>query len=292
MERHPQERFRSSFGEIAWGVTGEGPDVVLVHGTPASSVVWKSVIERLRGHYRIHYLDLPGYGASDRFAGQEVRLRSFARALREFLADRSLERPHLVGHDFGAAAVMGAHVLEDMPVASLVVADGVLLGPWGTPFSRHVNEHESAFAAVPPHIHRAMLEAHLATAVHRPLPRDVAAALIEPWTGDEGQAAYYRQIAQYDYEYTDWLEARYPAISVPVTVLWGEHDQWVPLATGERVQALIPGGELRILPDAGHFSMIDTPGLFARELDAALCRHGAHPRGPAAASAPRQRAQA
>jgi len=270
MNHQLERRFKSSVGEIAWDVTGDGPDVVLVHGTPANSVVWRPVIERLRDRYRIHYLDLPGYGASEKFEGQEVRLRSFARALAEFLEDRDLEAPYLVGHDFGAATVLGAHLVERRPVAGILVADGVVLSPWGTAFSRHVNRYEQVFAAVPDYIHRATLSAHLATAVARPLPPGLESALIEPWTGDTGQPAYYRQVAQYDYEYTQRLESLYPALEAPFRILWGEHDAWVDLAEGRRLQQMTPGAELRILPDAGHFSMVDCPGLFARELEAFL----------------------
>ncbi|MDZ7828625.1 MAG: alpha/beta hydrolase [Halofilum sp. (in: g-proteobacteria)] len=270
MNHQLNQRFSSSVGTIAWDVAGDGPDMVLVHGTPANSVVWRPVIERLCDRYRIHYLDLPGYGASEKFEGQEVRLRSFARALAEFLDDRGLDAPHLVGHDFGAATVMGAHLVEGRPVRSILVADGVLLSPWGTPFSRHVNRHEAAFAAVPDYIHRATLAAHLATAVARPMPAGLEAALIEPWTGEVGQPAYYRQVAQYDYEYTGRLEPLYSTLEVPVRVLWGEEDGWVAPSEGRRLAQMIPGAELRLLPDAGHFSMVDCPGLFAREIDAFL----------------------
>ncbi|WP_175443078.1 alpha/beta fold hydrolase [Halofilum ochraceum] len=267
------ERSPSSAGRIAWGAVGDGPDVVLVHGTPTSSIIWNEVIERLQGRYRIHVLDLPGYGQSAQYEGQEVRLRSFARILAEFLVDRGLNHPHLVGHDFGAAAVMGAHLIEGRAAASITVADGVLLGPWGTPYSRHVRNHEAVFAAVPDYIHRASLAAHLATAVHRPMPPTLQSALIEPWTGSIGQPAYYRQVAQFDYEYTDWLESRYPQLDIPVGILWGEHDQWVAPSVGDRLCDLAPGSSLRILPDAGHFSMVDCPGLFARELDMLLRDH-------------------
>ncbi len=270
MNHQLNQHFRSPVGNIAWDVEGEGPDVVLVHGTPANSVVWRPVIERLRERYRLHYLDLPGYGASEKFADQDVRLRGFAQALAEFLDDRGLDCPHLVGHDFGAATVMGAHLIEGRAVHSILVADGVLLSPWGTPFSRLVNRHEEVFAAVPSYIHRATLAAHLSTAVARPLPEDVEAALIEPWMGEVGQPAYYRQVARYDYEYTQRLEPLYPTLKVPVRVLWGDQDGWIPLPEGQRLTAMIPGAELRVLPDAGHFSMVDCPGLFAREIDAFL----------------------
>jgi len=77
--------------------------------------------------FRCHVIDLPGYDPSDKFDGQEVRLRSFAHVLREYLADRGLSRPILVSHDFGAAAVLGAHLVEQVPVRALAVVDGVVL---------------------------------------------------------------------------------------------------------------------------------------------------------------------
>src|SRR5262245_38536520 len=74
---HLSQRMRSSAGEVAYGAAGSGPDLVLIHGTPFSSRIWSSVIDRLSSRFRIHFLDLPGYGRSDKFEGQEVRLRSF-----------------------------------------------------------------------------------------------------------------------------------------------------------------------------------------------------------------------
>ncbi len=261
------DRFDSSCGEIAHTMIGEGPDVVLVHGTPTSSIVWDGVVARLKERYRFHLLDLPGYGQSAKFEGQEVRLRSFARVLAEWLEAKGLDNPILVGHDFGGGTVFGAHLIEKVPVTAICVSDGVVLSPWGTPFSRLVKEHEDVFAAVPEYVHDAMLRAHLATAVSRTLDPDLMQTLIDPWLGEVGQAAYYRQIGQFDYEYTDQLELLYASIEVPTMIFWGEEDQWVDIGEGQRLQALIPGAEMRTLPDAGHFTMLDAPGLFSQYLD-------------------------
>lgn len=100
-------RFESSSGEIAYGSLGEGPDVVLVHGTPSSSVVWRQVAARLADDYRLHVLDLPGYGQSARFEGQDVRLRALAKALAGWLSHMELDGPVLVGHDFGSRSPPG-----------------------------------------------------------------------------------------------------------------------------------------------------------------------------------------
>jgi len=264
---HLNNDYKSSAGLIRYGTVGQGSDVVLVHGTPTSSFVWDHVIELLQSKYRFHILDLPGYGCSEKFAGQEVRLRSFARALAELIEHIGLVNPILVGHDFGAATVMGAHLVENIGVKAIAIADGVVLSPWGTGFSRHVKEHEAVFAAVPSYIHEATLRAHLQTAMAMRPDEQTMQTLIDPWLGDEGQKAYYRQVSQYDYDYTTQLEALYPTLSVPSLVMWGAHDKWVDISEGHRLHGMIPDAEFATLPDAGHFSMIDTPGLFSEKLD-------------------------
>lgn len=269
------ERFESSSGEIAYGSFGHGADVVLVHGTPTSSVVWRQVLARLSDSYRLHVLDLPGYGQSAKFEGQDVRLRALARSLAGWLDHMGLDQPVLVGHDFGAATVLGAHLVEGSPARAVAIADGVVLSPWGTAYSRLVKEHKEVFAAVPGYIHEATLRAHLSTAVSRTLRPELMDELVTPWLGDEGQAAYYRQVGQFDYGFTDELEKLYPGIDVPLLVLWGEEDRWVEVSEGGRFAGLVPHSEFVTLPDAGHFVMLDTPGLFSRYLGEWLGHLGA-----------------
>lgn len=110
------------------------------------------------------------------------------------------------------------------------------------------------------------LTAHLATAVSRPIAPEMLERLLAPWRGAEGQAAYYRQVAQYDYAYTDRLEPLYARIERPARVFWGDEDRWVAPSEGARLAQMIPGAALSILPDAGHFSMLDTPGLVSERL--------------------------
>lgn len=246
--------------------------MVLVHGTPVSALIWQPVVRRLAGRYRFRLLDLPGYGRSAKFEGQEVRLRSFARVLAEWMHALGLVDPVLVGHDFGAATVLGANLVEGFPVSAICIGDGVVLSPWGTPFSRHVKQHHQVFAAVPDHVHTATLQAHLATGMSRTPPPELVRALVEPWRGPVGQPAYYRQVAQYDEEYTDRLEPLYPQLDVPFLILWGEEDGWVDIGEGRRLAGLVPHSEFLTLPDAGHFSMLDTPGLFCQHLDRWLSR--------------------
>jgi pimeloyl-ACP methyl ester carboxylesterase len=75
-----------------------------------------------------------------------------------------------------------------------------------------------------------------------------------------GQPAFYRQIAQMDQCYTDEIEDALPAIRCPVTILWGENDEWIPVAQGRRLQSMIPGSTLKTVPQCGHLMQEDAPG--------------------------------
>ena len=263
---HIKENFPSSQGNIVHGREGNGLNVVLVHGTPFNSVIWRTLILQLREYFRVHWLDLPGYGGSEKFDGQDVRLRSFAKILLEWLDYKKLKNCHLVGHDFGAAAVLGVVAVEGFQAASLSVVDGVVLNPWGTEYSLLVKQNQSVFNAVPGYIHEATLRAHISTASQHILPESLIESLVAPWIQEGGQQAYYRQVGQYDHDYTAKLEKLYPKLQTPTRIFWGEQDKWVDSRVGEKLASLIPSAVLSILPDAGHLAMLDCPSLLAQKI--------------------------
>ena len=69
---------------VRYRVAGEGPPIVLMHGTPFSSVVWRRIEPLLGGARRVFCYDMLGYGQSDMRDGQDSILVSFPR---EWLRD-------------------------------------------------------------------------------------------------------------------------------------------------------------------------------------------------------------
>jgi pimeloyl-ACP methyl ester carboxylesterase len=94
------------------------------------------------------------------------------------------------------------------------------------------------------------------------------AALVAPWTGETGQPAFYRQISQADEAHTDEVEPLYPTIGIPVLVVWGRDDAWIPVDRAHRLAGLIPGARLQLVDGAGHLVQLDRP----EALTAALTR--------------------
>lgn len=261
--------YRSASERARWNRLGppDAPAVVLLHGTPFSSYVWRGVARALARRHRVYVWDMPGYGASEKFEGQDVSLAGEAGVFVELLGAWELTDPIVIAHDSGGAIALGAHLLNGVRYRKLALVDAVSLPPWGSDFSALVGEHADVFARLPPTAHESLLREYVRSASSPGLHPATLEALVAPWAGD-GQAAFYRQLAarRHDRSYTDAMQDRYPTIGIPVTVVWGEDDTWVPVERGRELAERIPGAQLQVIPGAGHLVPEDRPA----ELTAAL----------------------
>lgn len=245
--------------QVRWSRYGSGPPVVFCHGTPWSSALWKPIADALSSDVTVYLWDTPGYGASTMASGQDVSLLAQGTLLAEFLDLWELDEPHVIAHDYGGAVALRAHLLHGAHYRSLALVDVVALSPWGSEFFRLVADNAEVFTQLPPPLHEALVRAYITGAAHRPLRADQLDELVGPWIGADGQAAFYRQIAQADQSYTDEIEPAYSRIDVPVLVAWGTEDTWIPVDRAHRLADQIPGAELHLVPEAGHLIQLDAP---------------------------------
>lgn len=243
--------------DVRWDSFGSGPPVVLCHGTPFSSYIWRSTVETLSPRRTVYVWDMIGYGQSDK--PENVSLETQGKLLRALVDHWDLSAVDVVAHDLGGTVALRAHLLHSMPVRSFVLADVVALAPWGTPFFRLVGEHVEVFNQLPPNLHRALVWEYISGASSQGLPTEVHEQLVTPWLGVEGQPAFYRQMAQGDQRFTDEIEPLYPGIDVPTLLLWGAEDDWLAPSYGFRLQEFIPGSQCELIGGAGHLVQEDRP---------------------------------
>ncbi|KAF4406125.1 MULTISPECIES: alpha/beta fold hydrolase [Streptomyces] len=262
------ETYHGPTGEVRWARLGErGADpVVLLHGTPFSSYVWRGIARSLARRHEVYVWDMPGYGASEKADGQDVSLAAQGRVFAGLLSHWGLDRPRVAAHDFGGAVALRAHLLHDARYRRLALVDPVAVAPWGSPFFRLVAGNSGVFEQLPPALHRALVREYVSSASSPGLHPATLDRLVGPWLGDAGQAAFYRQIARADQRHTDEIQARYGEIGIPVLVCWGADDTWIPADRGRELAAAIPGAALRLFPGAGHLVQEDAPAELAGAL--------------------------
>ena len=252
-------RFTFRGQRVAWGRSGNGPPAVLIHGFPWSSQVWRRIAPILAEHRTVYVFDLLGCGSSEQRADQDVAPQVQNALLAALFAHWELERPDVVAHDFGGLAALRGHFVDGLTYGSLTLFDAVAVLPSGSPFFAHVRRHETAFADVPAPIHAALFRTYAQSAARSPLPEETMRLYLDPWQGPAGQPAFYRQIAQSDLAAIEELQPLYRRLDCPVTLAWGEEDNFIPPHQGDELAAKLGVGAPQRLPGAGHLVQEDAP---------------------------------
>ena len=89
---------------IAYGVHGDGEPIILIHGTPFFSHIWRRVLPNLvAAGFRVHVFDLLGFGHSERPRDPAVDTSVSAQlpVLLDLMRHWQLRRSHIVAHDIG-----------------------------------------------------------------------------------------------------------------------------------------------------------------------------------------------
>ncbi|HET9926281.1 MAG TPA: alpha/beta fold hydrolase [Methylomirabilota bacterium] len=256
---------------LAYRDLGDGPPVLLLHGWPTSSFLWREVMRPIARANRVVALDLPGFGASDKPVGIRYSFDFFGRTLDLFLAHLGIDQLGLVVHDLGGP--VGLHWALNRPGRLTKLA---LLNTLVYPeFSEAVKEFVRACAT--PGLREqitspAGLESILRDGLADPakLSPEVLAAVQEPFRTPETRRALADAGIGVSRKGFVQIARRLPALRIPVRVVYGSRDRVLPdvAATMARVKADLPQADVTTLPDCGHFLQEDAP----EEVGALLAR--------------------
>ncbi|SDF44068.1 Pimeloyl-ACP methyl ester carboxylesterase [Limimonas halophila] len=266
---------------IATGVHGpaDGTPVVLIHGTPSHSVIWRNVVPRLvEAGLRVHLFDLLGFGASERPLAADTSVAAQEALLGALLHHWGLSDAILIAHDIGGAVGLRAAVHTPERVRGLMLVDSVSYDSWPSETWRAIiRDHFDSYTAMAEPDFHAMLTRQLQMTVHDPetMTGEVLDAYLQPLSGPMGKVSFFHhQVRHYDSRYTEALTPALSGIRVPVHILWGADDRWQPVSYAHELERDIPGARLETIPDTGHFSPEDAPGAVADAVRAFARRHG------------------
>ena len=203
--------------------------LVCLHGLAGSSRWWRLVAEDLEQTGPVRFLDLPrAVHPSELAAWVASRIRDAG------------EPVDLVGHSLGGLAALRVAASEPSLVRKLILIAPPGMGPRGSPL-RYCRPLLSTLMRSRPRFLMRMT-----SDVFRAGPRNIVrgglyAASADP-TVEAGQA------------------------QAPTLLVWGRHDQLVPTTTGELWLNVIPIAQLRVIENASHVPMIESPSELANAI--------------------------
>jgi pimeloyl-ACP methyl ester carboxylesterase len=240
-------------GRRVWvASSGDGPPLVYLHGS-GDLDGWGPALSLLAGDFTVYRPDHPGFNRSDDDPSADCVL-DVAFGYLDLLDALGLDRVHLAGSSLGGWIAAQVAVLAPDRVRTLVLADAAGL--------RAPGSVTDIFTLDP------VQSASLAN--HRPEVRAAAVAAAEQITGDpELFQRYLRNrmatahLAWNPYLHDPKLGGRLHRITAPVLIIWGGHDQLLPVDGAREWQSALPGARLEIIADAGHRPQAEQPAVFA-----------------------------
>lgn len=266
---------------IAVGVMGAGPPVILIHGTPSFSYIWRNVAPRLAAAgYRVHLFDLLGFGYSERprDPAMDTSVGAQVPILAALMDHWGLVDTHIVAHDIGGAVAQRFGIFHKERVRTLTLIDTVSFDSWPSPRTREqMRAGLDTLIKAPDAEHRAHFRGWLETTVSgvSRFREEALDAYLDMISGPVGQASLFQhQVAHYDPRHTLEIADRLGELGAkPVQLIWGEEDAWQIIDWAYKLKAAIPAADLHIVAGAGHFAMEDRPTEIAQLLVDFIARH-------------------
>ena len=249
---------------------GSGPDLILVHGNPASTYSWRRVIEPLAQHFRVHAIDLPGYGFSDKPDDARYDVAWFARMLVGYMDAVGIKAAVLVGNSMGGHVATETAILYPKRVAGLALLGASGLREPATsaelPLSFRIATWPvvgSILRALPA---RSMVRDGLKSSVFDPsiITEDDVDAYYLPLRGENGLDAFLARMSNRAIE--PEREHLVANIKAPALVITGDSDHLVDPAVARRYHELIAGSRLVVLENTGHLPQEERPERVVQEI--------------------------
>jgi pimeloyl-ACP methyl ester carboxylesterase len=241
---------------------GEGPPLVLLHGGLEDSRAWQDQLEDLSDEFTVVAWDAPGCGGSAD-PPDDFRLADYADCLADLIDALALDRPHVLGHSFGAGLALELYRRHPELPRSLLLA-GAYAGWAGSLPREEVDERLRLALEVaellPDRFVPQSIPGLFSDLIPPERAEELAAIMAE--ARPVGTRVMARAFAEAD------LRDVLPQIQVPTLLLCGEADERSPLHVAEALHAAIPRSTMVVLRGLGHESYVEAPEQFNAEIRA------------------------
>ena len=241
----------TSRGIISREVIGEGPDLVLLHSLLTDRNAFDPIIPALSARWRVHKVDLPGFGQSSRC---EPEIDSFADSIGGLLEEGGYDprATALVGNGFGAFVALGVAIRHVGSFGRLVlIGCGTGFAAAGQVFEAMADKVAAGGmqAVVDIALRRIFTESYLADHPAEATQRSKVLLGTDP----EAFTIACRALQTVDYT------SSASQVRNPTLIVVGSEDQATPPAMGQSLAELIPGASFHLISGLAHAPQLQDP---------------------------------
>lgn len=227
----------------------EKKTLVFIHGSGGDHTVWLHQCARLKNAFNIAALDLPGHGRSEGRGEQDVAV--YVEWVRQILEALAIEKPVLIGHSLGAAISLCYALAYGDRLAGIVPVGGGAAMPVNPAILAGLKTDPATVIA---------MAAKIALAKSN---RDrLSEMLMKSMSGINPDILYGDFLACDKHDMT----ATVAQILVPALVICGDEDKMTPPDRSRYLKDHIPGAQLALIRNAGHFVMLENVEEFNHAL--------------------------
>lgn len=230
---------------------GKGRPIIFLHGLGANSLSWLMTLPAFSSQFRVIAIDHIGHGRSDK-PTLAYRITDFVDYLEDFLSYLRLSNVDIVGNSLGGW--IGARLALRRPelIERLVLVGSAGLEPW--PELREKLEN-TKFA---PKTAKEVKEL-LSVCFYDKLRYTNQVSVIVSYLIRSLDASHstIEKVIEAAKDPDEWLNGKLDQIKAQTLVLWGEHDELMPLRFAYEFAESIPKTELRVIADCGHVPQIE-----------------------------------
>ncbi|MEM1347790.1 MAG: alpha/beta hydrolase [Myxococcota bacterium] len=265
-------------GAAAYRRVGAGPDVLFVHGWPASSATFRALLPFLTAHVTCHLVDLPGAGHSQFTRASTISVAQHIESVRRIVDALELEQYAVVAHDSGG--MIARHALAGDPrMRAMVLVDTEQPQGLTWRFKQFLVmahtpgfEHVLAWAANHKGLRKNKLLLGDAFADRSLLAGEFEEFFLAPLRDNpERRWAAGQLIKSFDTAHVYELAEIHQRITVPVQLVWGADDPFFPVEWAQEMVETFADATLRVVPGGKLFVHEEMPEDVSEVVLSAVC---------------------
>ena len=241
---------------------GQGIPIVLIHGTAASLHTWDDWTSELIKTHRAIRMDLPAFGLTGPNKNRDYSIRAYTKFMDDFITEMNVDSFHLVGNSLGGNIAWNYALEHPDKVQKLVLVDasGLPTGkpkPWIFKMA-NIPMLNTGFLYYTP---KFLIEKNIKEVYADDSKiTDVLLTRYHKMALREGNRQAFVDRAKLDFKQDSLTTIdRLKTIQNSTLLIWGEQDEWIPLACGEAMNENIPNSTLEVLKNSGHVPMEENP---------------------------------